>query len=115
MITTVFPNATIIHVRRHPLDTGLSCYFQNFTNLSWANDLEVIVKIQSFTDDVMRYWRAELTDAAITEVIYEGLVEDTATHGQRTLEACGSSWDEKSLEFHREDGVVCTASSWHAP
>ena len=114
MIATVFPNATIIYARRHPLDTGLSCYFQNFTNISWANDLEMIGKIQSFTDDAMRYWRAELPDAAITEVIYEDLVEDTATHGQRLIEACGLSWDEKSLEFHREDGVVRTASFWQA-
>ena len=114
MIATLFPNATIIHARRHPLDTGLSCYFQNFTDVRWANDFKTIGEIHSFTDEVMDYWQHVLPDGAITEVIYEDLVEDTATQGRRLLEACGLTWDEKSLEFHREEGVVKTASFWQA-
>lgn len=114
MIATLFPNATIIHARRHPLDIGLSCYFQNFTDIRWANDFKTIGEIHSFTDEVMDYWRQVLPDGAITEVIYEDLVEDTATQGQRLLEACGLTWDEKSLDFHREEGVVKTASFWQA-
>lgn len=114
MIATLFPNATIIHARRHPLDTGLSCYFQNFTDVRWANDFNTIGEVHSFTDEVMDYWRHVLPDGAITDVMYEDLVEDTATQGQRLLEACGLTWDEKSLEFHREEGVVKTASFWQA-
>lgn len=114
MIATVFPKATIIHARRHPLDTGLSCYFQNFSNISWANDLKMIGEIQNFTDDAMRYWQDVLPDGAITEVIYEDLIEDTAKQGRRLIEACGLTWDDKSLEFHREEGVVRTASFWQA-
>jgi len=112
IIASLFPNATIIHATRHPLDTGLSCFFQNFTDVRWANDFKTIGEVQSFTDDVMDYWHSVLPDGAITIVKYEDLVEDTATYGQRLIEACGLTWDDKSLEFHREDGVVKTASFW---
>ena len=41
LIHAVFPRARIIHMRRHPIDTCLSIYFQNFFNVSaWSNDLE---------------------------------------------------------------------------
>ena len=33
LILMLFPNATIIHATRHPLDTCLSCYFQNFVDI----------------------------------------------------------------------------------
>lgn len=112
IIATLFPNATIIHAIRHPLDTGLSCYFQNFTDVRWANEFKTIGEIQCFTDEVMDYWHSVLPNDAITDVKYEDLVEDTATHGQRLIEACGLTWDDKSLEFHREEGVVKTASFW---
>lgn len=112
IIASLFPKATIIHATRHPLDTGLSCYFQNFTDVRWANDFKTIGDIQSFTDEVMEYWQSVLPDGAVTEMNYEDLVEDTAKHGQRLIEACGLTWDDKSLEFHREEGVVKTASFW---
>ncbi|MDX9707497.1 MAG: sulfotransferase [Azospira sp.] len=32
LIALCFPQATILHVERDPVDTCLSCYFQNFSN-----------------------------------------------------------------------------------
>jgi len=41
LIALLFPRAHIIHCRRNPLDTCLSCYFQNFSgNHAYAGDLK---------------------------------------------------------------------------
>ena len=43
LITQLFPNATILHCTRNPLDTCLSIYFQNFgTSQPYAGNLENI-------------------------------------------------------------------------
>ena len=40
VIHSVFPNARVIHLRRDPIDTCLSCYFQQFQGaLSFSTDL----------------------------------------------------------------------------
>ena len=31
LLRAMIPGAKVVHVRRHPLDTCLSCFFQNFT------------------------------------------------------------------------------------
>jgi len=39
-IARLFPKAKIIHCKRHPLDTCLSCYFTHFKQpLPYKNDL----------------------------------------------------------------------------
>ncbi len=41
LMHAAFPRARIIHMQRHPLDTCLSVYFQNFFNVSpYAHDLD---------------------------------------------------------------------------
>ena len=41
LIHSIFPNSRIIYMRRNPVDTCLSIYFQNFgVSHSYANDLE---------------------------------------------------------------------------
>ena len=40
LIHAAFPQARIIHMQRHPIDTCLSIYFQNFFNIEpYTNDL----------------------------------------------------------------------------
>jgi hypothetical protein len=39
-ITTLFPNAKIIHTRRDVRDVALSCWVTQFKEIRWAFDLE---------------------------------------------------------------------------
>ena len=110
LIKVIFPHATIIHAMRNPLDSCLSCYFQNFTNLRWANDLEVIGKIYGIYRKSMADWEKALPDGSILNVCYEELVDDPETHARRVIEACGLEWDATVLEFFRKKSVVRTAS-----
>lgn len=112
LISILFPNATIIHAIRDPLDTCLSCYFQNFTNVRWACDLELIGQKYRFYREVMAYWHSVLPEGKILDVHYERLIEDREIESRRMIEGCGLQWDSNCLNFHQQDGVVKSASLW---
>jgi len=114
LISILFPNATIIHAVRNPLDTCLSCYFQNFSTLEWANDLKTIADMYRLYRETMAHWERVLPPGKILEVRYERLTEDPSTEGRRMLEGCGLEWDESCLRFYEQRRVVTTASVWQA-
>ncbi|HXI68423.1 MAG TPA: tetratricopeptide repeat protein, partial [Steroidobacteraceae bacterium] len=113
LIHAALPRARFIHMQRHPLDTCLSIYFQNFFNVSpYANDLGNLGHYYGQYLQVMAHWRATLPPATMLEVPYEGLIEDTEGWTRRMLDFIGLPWDPGCLEFHRTDRVVITASKW---
>jgi hypothetical protein len=113
LIHAVFPGARIIHMRRHPLDTCLSVYFQNFFNVSpYANDLGDLAHYYGEYLRIMAHWRSVLPEHGLLEVPYEGLVEDAEGWTRRMLEFIDLPWDPRCLEFHQTDRVVITASKW---
>ena len=57
LISILFPKATVIHALRHPLDVVLSCYFQNFASIAWADDLSMIAEVYRFHHEVMDYYK----------------------------------------------------------
>jgi tetratricopeptide (TPR) repeat protein len=114
LISILFPNATIIHAVRNPLDTCLSCYFQNFSALDWANDLKQIAGVYRLYREAMAHWERVLPGGKILEIRYERLTEDPSTEGRRMLEGCGLEWDEGRLRFYEQNRVVKTASVWQA-
>jgi tetratricopeptide (TPR) repeat protein len=113
LIHAAFPRARILHMQRHPLDTCLSIYFQNFFNMGpYANDFGNLSHYYQEYLRVMAHWRAVLPAAALLEVPYEGLLGDQEGWTRRMLEFIGVSWDPRCLEFHKTDRVVITASRW---
>jgi hypothetical protein len=113
LIHAALPQARIIHLRRHPIDTCLSIYFQHFEAANtYANDLEDLAHYYSEYWRLMKHWRAILPDDAILEVPYEGLVADLPTWARRMLEFIGLSWDARCLDFDRTARPVVTASKW---
>src|SRR5262249_49635870 len=80
LIHAALPQARIIHMQRHPLDTCLSVYFQNFFNVSpYANDLDSIAHYYGEYLRVMAHWRRTLPASALLDVPYEGLVAEPDT------------------------------------
>jgi tetratricopeptide (TPR) repeat protein len=113
LIHAVFPQARIIHMQRHPLDTCLSIYFQNFFNIGpYANDLDDLAHYYSEYFRITSHWRAVLPATTLLEVPYEALIEDQEGWTRRMLDFIGLPWDPKCLDFHRTDRVVITASRW---
>jgi tetratricopeptide (TPR) repeat protein len=113
LIHAVFPNARIIHMQRHPLDTCLSIYFQNFFNIGpYANDLDNLAHYYREYLRLTDHWRATLPATALLEVPYEALIADQEGWTRRMVDFVGLGWDPKCLDFHATDRVVITASKW---
>jgi tetratricopeptide (TPR) repeat protein len=113
LIHGVFPRARIIHMQRHPIDTCLSIYFQNFFNIgAFANDLDDLAHYYGEYVRITDHWRTVLPTASLLEIPYEALVADQESWTRRMLDFIGLEWDARCLDFHRTDRAVITASRW---
>jgi hypothetical protein len=100
-------------MQRHPVDTCLSIYFQNFFNIGpYANDLDNLAHYYREYLRLTDHWRATLPATALLEVPYEALIADQEGWTRRVLDFVGLPWDPKCLDFHATDRVVITASKW---
>jgi len=113
LIHAALPGARIIHLRRHPIDTCLSIYFQHFEAANtYTNDLGDLAHYYGEYRRLMAHWRSVLPRDVILDVPYEGLVADLPTWARRMLEFIGMPWDARCLDFERTARPVVTASKW---
>jgi hypothetical protein len=113
LIHSVFPDARILHVQRDPIDTCLSCYFQNFAlGLNFSFDLDDLANYYRQHARLMAHWREVLPPGTLLEVPYEQLVADQEGWTRRMLAHLGLEWDAACLKFHENPRPVVTASSW---
>jgi len=112
LIHLALPNARIIHMRRDPADTCLSCFFNYFKgDLNWAYDLAEVGRYFRAYERIMTHWRAALPEGVMLEVCYEDLVADLEGQTRRMLAHCGLEWEERCLDFHRAERSVRTSSA----
>ncbi|MGC1524100.1 MAG: sulfotransferase [Steroidobacteraceae bacterium] len=113
LIYSVFPNARVIYMQRDPIDTCLSCYFQQFlTGLNFTFDLSDLAHYYREHRRIMAHWRVVLPPGFILEVPYEDLVADQEVWSRKILDFIGLEWDPRCLEFHKNKRQVVTASAW---
>ena len=113
LIHAALPNARIIHMKRNPIDTCLSIYFQNFFNVGpYSNDLVDLAHYYGEYVRVTDHWRAILPTSSLLEIPYEALVGDQEGWTRRMLDFVGLPWDPATLEFHQTERAVVTASKW---
>ena len=112
LIAWALPGARIIHMRRSPLDTCLSIYFQDFeAAYSYGNDLADLSHAYGEYLRVMRHWRSFLA-GSILDVAYEDLIREPERWSRAMLDFIGLAWHPGCLDFHRSDRTVATASGW---
>lgn len=113
LIHAVFPNARIIHVRRHPVDNCLSIYFQNFRGYHpYAYDLDNLAFYRREYERLMRHWREVMPADRYFEFDYEDLVADQEGMSRKLIAFCGLDWDDACLNFHENERAIKTASVW---
>lgn len=113
LIHAAFPHARILHMSRNPLDTGLSIYFQIFSNAHlYANDLEDIAHYFTQYSRLMVHWQSTLPKGTILEVPYEKLVADPEAGIREIVQFVGLPWDPRCLRFNETERTVITASNW---
>jgi hypothetical protein len=110
LMALLLPNTRVIHCRRNPLDTCLSCYFTNFTHgHSFTNDFSDLATYYRGYRRLMDHWQ-EVRPLDLIEVDYESLVADQEGVSRRLVEFCGLDWDPRCLRFHENGRPVATAS-----
>lgn len=113
LIHAVFPNARFIHMRRNPVDTCLSIYFQHFESfITYANDLHDLAHYWRQYQRLMQHWHDVLPEECILEVSYEALTEDRETCTRDMLAFIDLPWDPNCLDHTQANRSVITASKW---
>jgi Flp pilus assembly protein TadD len=111
IIVSVFPRARIIHCRRNPVDTCLSCYFQNFAEaFAFTHDQKSLGQYYREYERLMAHWD-EVLPGRIYHLDYEDMTADQEGTSRKLVAHCGLEWDERCLNFHETDRTVKTFSS----
>jgi tetratricopeptide (TPR) repeat protein len=109
LIHQLFPKAKIIHCRRNPLDTCLSCYFQNFgTRIPFSSNLEHLGLAYRQYERLMNHWQS--LNIPILNVQYESLIAQPETVSRALVDFCSLEWDERCLRFYETKRFINTAS-----
>ena len=112
LIKRMFPEARIVHTRRHPLDICVSTHFLHIdASVSWAvrpaDTAHQIIQCAR----LMEHWR-QLYPADILTVDYERLLAEPEAQIRAVLSFLGLPWSQACLAFHEARTQVRTASVW---
>ena len=111
LIPLILPGARIIHARRDPVDTCLSCYTKLFIGeQSFSYDQTELGTYYRYYERLMAHWREVLPKDRFIEVDYEAVVDDIEGEAKRLIEFLDLPWDDACLNFHENRRVVRTAS-----
>ena len=111
LIRLMLPEATLIHCRRDPLDTCVSCWTNLFRGeMRFAYDLAEIGRYYRLYDRLMAHW-AKLPGVGLVEMRYEELVTDPDGQIARLLDACGLDPDPACARFFETERFVGTLSA----
>lgn len=113
LINLLFPNARIIHCRRHPLDTCFSIFansMREFHN-GYKTELDRLGGYWRQYDALMAHWRA-LLPGRMHEVFYEDLVANTEFNARAMVDHLGLKWIDSIVERGEAQHSVRTLSGW---
>jgi tetratricopeptide (TPR) repeat protein len=111
LIHLALPNARIVHIRRDPLDTCVSCFSLLFTGSQpFAYDLGELGRYYRGYETVMEHWHKVLPPGVLMDVQYEDLVADLEGVSRGVLAHCGLDWEDACRDFHDTKRTVRTAS-----
>lgn len=110
LIARLFPQARVIHVRRNPVETGLSIFRNQFAKpMQYANRLEDIGHYYGQYARLMAHW-ARVAAGRFTTIQHEDFVRDFETAGPALLAACGLDWEPGCRNFWESRRTIGTMS-----
>jgi Sulfotransferase family len=115
LIRRVFPNARIVLAIRHPCDTLLSCFLQNFRAPELALLCRDLTTLASAYSRIFGYWYAQwpLLRPSSYELRYEQLTADFAAEVRKLAAFLQLPWNEAMLapaEHALAKGFISTPS-----
>jgi tetratricopeptide (TPR) repeat protein len=110
-IHLMLPHARIIHCRRDPIDTCLSCYSKLFSaEQAFTYDLTELGRFYRDYEALMERWRELLPGDRFMDVDYERIVDDPDGESRRLISFVGLEWNDACTRFYENRRVVKTAS-----
>ncbi|MDB5431430.1 MAG: Tetratricopeptide 1 repeat-containing protein [Caulobacter sp.] len=112
LMRLAFPQASLVHVRRSPMDSLFGTYRLLFGQFGyyWSYSLADLAANYRLYRRLMAHWRAVL-GPAFTEVVLEDLIADPEGQIPGLLAACGLDFEPACLSPEKSEGGVSTASS----
>ena len=112
LIHLALPSARIIHLRRDPVDTCLSCFSQLFVgDLPYCYDLGELGRYYRAYQTLMEHWRQVLPEGVMLEIRYEEVVADVERQARRIIAYCGLEWDDACIAFYKTQRLIRTSSA----
>lgn len=115
LINAALPNARMVCLRRHPVDSCLALFRQVFSTsfafYDWTYSLEATARFYLAFDQLVAHWRETLPADRFREVVYEDVVADPEGQARALLAWLGLPWDDAVLAFHENAAPVATASA----
>jgi tetratricopeptide (TPR) repeat protein len=113
LICMLFPSARVIHVRRDPLDTCISCYTNEFVAYDLGADLGAVGHYYHQYERLMEHWR-QVATSPMLEIDYEEVVADLEGASRRMTDFLDVPWDPSCLKFQENKRFIGTASNRQA-
>ena len=112
IICAIFPDAPILHLKRHPMAICFSNfrYFFQSHGMRYSNDLMDIGRYYLAYDELMQRHMADHGDA-ITTIDYEALTQNPKQHIENLLKALGLEWQDACLNIEKNKRSVKTVSN----
>ena len=94
-------------MRRDPVDTCLSCYFEPFSGTqNFAFDLTDLMSYSAEHARLMAHWRSVLPAGTILDLSYEELVANREPTTRKLLDFLGLGLDEVCLRLPLQPGSI---------
>lgn len=110
LIRMLFPEAMIVHIVRHPLDTVISNFSQIYLHRNeWSYGIRSIVELHLRAFDFVEQISPFLENRYL-RVRYESLVNEPEIVLRQLMHFLDEQMDDEMLNFHRNTRVARTAS-----
>lgn len=111
LILTALPNAKIVHLRRHPVDSCYAVFKTLFRRgYPFSYDLEHMGRFYLGYRQLMEHWRT-LLPGRFLDIDYEDIVANQEDASRRMVEFCGLDWEDACLAFEKNTSPSLTASA----
>jgi tetratricopeptide (TPR) repeat protein len=110
-IHLLFPNASIIDIRRHAMASCFACYKQLFARGS--NFSYEVSELGRYYRDYVSLMRHidDVLPGRVLRISYEDLIANTESEVRKVLGYCGLPFEEECLRFYDQKRIVRTISS----